>query len=72
MLTLYKKHLLPTRPFEVMTITETGEKIKTHAGISVEPDYSIYKHPNLNILIIFKSSRSCSEKCSITTMDIHA
>ncbi len=34
MLTLYKKHLFPTRPF-VMTITETGEKIKTHAGISV-------------------------------------
>ncbi|WP_158589645.1 MULTISPECIES: DJ-1/PfpI family protein [Clostridia] len=52
MLTLYKKQLLPIRPFEVKTITETGEKIKTHAGISVEPDYSIHKHPDLNILII--------------------
>lgn len=44
-ITLYKKQLLPTRPFEVITITENGEKIKTHSGISVEPDYSIHQHP---------------------------
>ena len=34
-ITLYKKELLPTRPFKVHTITESGLKIKTHSGIEV-------------------------------------
>ena len=51
-LTLYKKHLLPTKPFEVFTITETGTQIKTHSGIKVEPDFSIDNSPKLDILII--------------------
>jgi transcriptional regulator GlxA family with amidase domain len=50
--TLYKKQLLPTRPFEVMTITDTGMQIKTHSGIKVEPDFSIDNSPELDILII--------------------
>lgn len=39
-LTLYKKELLPTKLFEIFTISETGEQIKTHSGIKVEPDFS--------------------------------
>ena len=50
--TLYKKHLLPTRPFEVLTITDTGMQIKTHSGIKVKPDFSIDNSPELDILII--------------------
>jgi transcriptional regulator GlxA family with amidase domain len=49
---LYKKHLLPTKPFEVFTITETGKQIITHSGIKVEPDFSIDNNPELDILII--------------------
>lgn len=49
---LYKKHLLPTNPFEVVTITESGKQIITHTGIKVEPDYSIDNSPELDILII--------------------
>lgn len=49
---LYKKHLLPTNPFEVFTITESGKQIKTHTGIRVEPDFSIVNNPELDILII--------------------
>jgi len=52
LLTLYKKELLPTRPFEVFTITENELPIKTHSGIKVKPDYSIDNHPELDILII--------------------
>ncbi|MGP4108840.1 DJ-1/PfpI family protein [Virgibacillus sp. L01] len=51
-LTLYKKHLLPTRPFEVFTLSETGMEIKTHSGIKVEPDFSIDDSPELDILIV--------------------
>ncbi|MGE7113093.1 DJ-1/PfpI family protein [Lysinibacillus sp. NPDC047702] len=51
-LTLYKKDLLPTRPFEVFLITENGESVKTHSGIRVVPDYTINNHPDLDILII--------------------
>lgn len=51
-LTLYKKQLLPTRPFEVFTLTDTGLQIKTHSGITIMPDYSIDKSPKLDILII--------------------
>ncbi len=51
-LTLYKKNLLPTRPFQVFTLTESGKEIKTHSGIKVKPDYSIDKSPELDILII--------------------
>ncbi|WP_316569439.1 DJ-1/PfpI family protein [Neobacillus sp. YIM B06451] len=51
-LTLYKKELLPTRPFEVLTLTETGEEIKTHSGIKVKPDFNIDDSPDLDILII--------------------
>lgn len=50
--TLYKKQLLPTRPFEVIAITETGLQIKTHSGIKVQPDFSIDNSPELDILII--------------------
>ncbi|WP_088050000.1 type 1 glutamine amidotransferase family protein [Virgibacillus dakarensis] len=46
--TLYKKHLLHTRPFEVFTITDTGMQIKTHSGIKVEPDFSIGNSPELD------------------------
>lgn len=51
-LTLYKKELLPTKPFEIFTISETGEQIKTHSGIKVEPDFSFDISPELDILII--------------------
>lgn len=51
-MTLYKNHLLPTKPFEVFTVSETGEQIKTHSGIKVEPDFSINNSPKLDILII--------------------
>ncbi len=34
-LTLYKRELLPTRPFEVLTVSETGAAIKTHTGIQI-------------------------------------
>jgi len=51
-LTLYKKKLLPTRPFEVFFIAENAVPIKTHPGIRVEPNYTIDNHPDLDILII--------------------
>lgn len=52
-LTLYKKHLLPTRPFEVFTLSETGKKIKTHSGTKIDPEFSMDdRHPKLDILII--------------------
>ena len=51
-LTLYKKELLPTKPFEVFTISETGQQIKTHSGIKVVPDFSFDNCPDLDILII--------------------
>ncbi|MEB2302642.1 DJ-1/PfpI family protein [Lysinibacillus xylanilyticus] len=51
-LTLYKKELLPTKPFEVLTISETGKQIKTHSGIQVVPDFSFDNCPDLDILII--------------------
>ncbi len=51
-LNLYKKHLLPTRPFDVFTISEKGMKIKTHSGIKVEPDFSFEDSPKLDILIV--------------------
>ncbi|MEH7378917.1 DJ-1/PfpI family protein [Bacillus sp. JJ1533] len=51
-LTLYKKNLLPTRPFEVYTLSETGMEITTHSGIKVKPDFSIDTSPKLDILII--------------------
>lgn len=51
-ITLYKKHLLPTKPFEVFLISETGKQIKTHSGIKVVPDFSIGNSPELDILII--------------------
>ncbi|MBS4207282.1 DJ-1/PfpI family protein [Bacillus sp. FJAT-50079] len=50
--TLYKKQLLPARPFKVFTITEAGKEIKTHSGIKVVPDFSIDTSPELDILII--------------------
>lgn len=50
--TLYKKQLLPSRPFEVIAITETGLQIKTHSGIKVQPDFSVDNSPELDILII--------------------
>lgn len=51
-LTLYKKNLLPTRPFEVFLVAENAVPIKTHSEIRVEPDYTIDNHPDLDILII--------------------
>lgn len=51
-LTLYKKQLLPTRPFEVSIITETGKQIITHSGIKIEPDFGIDYSPTLDILIV--------------------
>src|SRR5690606_3968733 len=51
-LTLYKKNLLPTRPFEVFTLSETGMEIKTHSGIRIKPDFSIDNSPELDILLI--------------------
>ncbi|WP_139823710.1 DJ-1/PfpI family protein [Thalassobacillus devorans] len=52
-LTLYKKHLLPMRPFEVFTLSETGKEIKTHSGTKINPNFSIdHSHPELDILII--------------------
>lgn len=51
-LTLYKKRLLPTRPFEVFTLSETGMEIKTHSGIKIKPDFTINDNPDLDILII--------------------
>lgn len=50
--TLYTKQLLPTRPFEVFTLTETGKSITTHTEIEVVPDFSIDNSPKLDILII--------------------
>lgn len=50
--TLYKKNLLPTRPFQVFTISESGTAIKTHSGIKVTPDFSIDNSPELDILIV--------------------
>lgn len=52
LLTFYKRKLLPTRPFEVITLSETGQEIKTHSGIVVKPDVSIEHSPELDILII--------------------
>ncbi|MGG2081316.1 DJ-1/PfpI family protein [Lysinibacillus pakistanensis] len=40
-LTLYKKNLLPTRPFEVFLVAENAVPIKTHSEIRVEPDLDI-------------------------------
>ncbi|CAG9622697.1 DJ-1/PfpI family protein [Sutcliffiella rhizosphaerae] len=51
-ITLYKKHLLPTRPFKIFTISETGKQIITHSRIKVVPDFSIENSPELDILII--------------------
>lgn len=51
-ITLYKKQLLPTRPFEVFTVSETGNEIKTHSGIRIKPDFSMKTCPELDILIV--------------------
>lgn len=52
MLTLYKEELLPTRPFEIFTVSETGEEIITHSKIKVRPDFHFNNCPELDILII--------------------
>ncbi|TFJ93131.1 DJ-1/PfpI family protein [Lentibacillus salicampi] len=52
MINLYKKHLLPTNPFEVFTITELGKRIRTHSGVKIEPDFSIADAPEMDIIII--------------------
>ncbi|GFZ84805.1 AraC family transcriptional regulator [Compostibacillus humi] len=52
MLTLYKKELMPTRPFEVFTVSKMGEEIITHSKIKVKPDYSFETCPETDILII--------------------
>ncbi|WP_077702776.1 DJ-1/PfpI family protein [Virgibacillus dokdonensis] len=49
---LYKEHLLPTNPFDVCTITESGKKVRAHSGLKIEPDFSIVDAPEMDILII--------------------
>ncbi|AXF56083.1 DJ-1/PfpI family protein [Salicibibacter kimchii] len=51
-ISLYKKQLPTNMPFEVSTIAETGEQIKTHSGIRVEPQFSIDSSPKMDIIII--------------------
>jgi len=38
--------------FNVFTISENGELIKTINGLKVQPDYSFHSHPDIDILII--------------------
>ena len=38
--------------FNVFTISESGELIKTVNGLKVQPDYSFDSHPDIDILII--------------------
>lgn len=40
------------RPFNVVTLSETGEMITARNGLKVVPDYSIKDHPILDILVI--------------------
>ncbi|RDW19749.1 DJ-1/PfpI family protein [Oceanobacillus chungangensis] len=49
---LYKKKMLANNPFRVFTVSETGEQIKTHTGIKVEPEFSFVNAPKIDILII--------------------
>ncbi|QQK81547.1 DJ-1/PfpI family protein [Salicibibacter cibi] len=51
-ISVYKKQLPPKMPFEVFTIAETSEQIKTHSGIRVEPQFSIDSSPKLDVIII--------------------
>lgn len=43
---------MPTRPFEVYMISESGKTIKTHIGTKVTPDYSINDSPTFDILLV--------------------
>lgn len=40
------------RPFEVKTISETGEAVTARNGLTVVPDFSIENAPRFDILII--------------------
>ncbi|EXJ24113.1 ThiJ/PfpI family protein [Alkalibacterium sp. AK22] len=40
------------RPFNVVTLSETGKMITARNGLKVVPDYSIKDHPILDILVI--------------------
>lgn len=51
-LILYKRVLPKKRPFEVKSFSESGNTIKTHAGIVINPDFCIDNAPEFDILII--------------------
>ncbi|MBM7096108.1 DJ-1/PfpI family protein [Bacillus sp. H-16] len=41
-----------TQPFQVSTVSETGEPVKARNGLKVVPDYSFNDAPDLDILIV--------------------
>lgn len=40
------------KPFNVVTISETGSLINARNGLKVQPDYSFENHPKLDILVV--------------------
>jgi len=38
--------------FQVVTISETGQRINTRNGLTIKPDYSFSSHPRLDIVIV--------------------
>ncbi|WP_165921075.1 DJ-1/PfpI family protein [Paenibacillus albiflavus] len=49
---LYKRSLPKNKPFQVKTVSETGNLIKTHTGTLIQPDYNLDNAPRFDILII--------------------
>lgn len=40
------------KPFNVITISETGKMVRARNGLQVQPDFSFESHPPLDILVI--------------------
>ena len=51
-LMLYKKRLPKNVPFEVKTMTESGNIIHTHGGVPITPDYTLDQAPAFDIIIV--------------------
>ncbi|MBO8156889.1 MAG: DJ-1/PfpI family protein [Bacillaceae bacterium] len=68
---LFKKKLPANRPFQVYTISEDGNPIKTHSGVTIQPDFSFENAPLFDILIIPGAALSAVQEVSSKPGVIH-
>lgn len=40
------------KPFEVFTVSETGDAVLARGGFSVNPSYGFHNHPHIDVLIV--------------------